>query len=342
MPKKEQREGEILAYILSSMDEGLECETDFSNLPSMGRTTAFSVMKGMGELVEHRGNARYRLRIPKRALQEDVALVEAMDKTIQAMYLIRSAAEKLLPYSVQRLKERYAICSKCEHYEKCMNDEEVECPAQFKIEPVQNWTGVPDLIRKKRDQEEEASSKLNWESLEVSGSGDHPEEEPPPTPPTDRGRDARKLLRDKLEESKRAQEDRPPSMRQQVRELRACWEEGMKAKYGADFYVPPWGPKEFKLAPKLIGENNLELTKKALRLYLESWDKIRAENAWISETTPTFGFLWHFRDMVFSAVQGKGAIGGRASKRTADECHDDEDYTGGWPDDGEEASSSPA
>ena len=342
MSKKDLKEGEVVAYILSHMDSDLECETDFSNLPSMGRTTAFSVLKGMGELVEHRGDARYRLMVPRRALQQDELLIGAMDETIRALYLIQSATEKLFPYAVHRLKDRHAICSACEHYEKCMRDEEVECPSQFKVEPVQSWTG---MILSLRDQEEEknASSELNWEKREIVSEPEMDPEKTPPTPPTGRVSDARDLIRGKLAESKKAQEERPASMKQQIKELRIAWEEGMRELYGADFHVQPWGPKEFKLAPKLISENTLELTKSGVRLYLKSWEKVRAENAWIDTDIPTFGTFWHFRDKVFAAVQGKGVIGGRAAKRTADECHDeDEDYTGGWPDDGDEASASPA
>lgn len=139
-------------------------------------------------------------------------------------------------------------------------------------------------------------------------------------------------MRRGLEDAKKARREKVATPRQQLNEVKKVWIDGIKARCGSDFKVARWGGKEHKLVPELLKSYGLELTKSGMLLYLKQWDKLKAENAWIKEDIPTVGLLWHFREVVFAAAQGKGRIDERAAQRTADE-YDDEDGTnnGAWP-----------
>ena len=251
-------------------------------------------------------------------------------KAFKITCMAASLMEDLFPLTVQTFEDDIGRCSSCPHLDPCIKGDEVECPVS-QMRPVADETRFFDLLSiDQEDQEEEGPVSNETQGPRGDPGGDSP----------DRIQAARSLLRGKLDESREAKKDRPPSIKQQVKDVRAEWVEVMAEYHGVQ--ASPWGGKEHKMVPKLLNDHGLELTKKAIRLYLKSWSEIRAENAWIDTDIPTFGLFWHFREMVFGAAAGKGVIGGRARKRTADECHDDdEEHTEGWGD-ADEASSAPS
>jgi hypothetical protein len=311
------REAEVLTHIIANCNKEWEAQLDLDNLPNMSKRTFFrtcQTLKEVGLLENVEGNI-YRLLLPPLAIKDMDWLIESARDVDEIMYRMKSLHEKFFPGVRRTIEQRIDLCSRCKSMDECFSGKLAQC----QMAPVPSGSGMISSYREE-DQEREPVPSGTEENLERL--------------------DPRKLMQEKLAESRAAHENRPPSMVQRVKEVRAEWVEAMVEIH--EFTPSPWGGKEHKMVPKLIGDHGLELTKKAVRLYLKSWSEIRAENAWIDTDTPTFGLFWYFREMLFAAVQGKGVIGGKSRKRTADECHDDdEDYTGGWGD-ADEASSAPS
>jgi len=352
--KKTLREGEVLAYILANMDDSFECETDFTDRPSMSRSTAFRALSRLDEkdLVVHVGEGRYRIPLPNRVLKNRQPLLRSNARVFQATCLLVKAFDELFPMTVQTLRDDVDRCSQCPERERCFRDEDVECPHQCQMSLISNEIRISSLLLDPEDPEEEkrpVSNEMDEREdpdpdpePDISSFEEDPEEDPPlPPPQSDRRLDARALLKRSLKESKAAEKAKPPSVKVQVKELKAVWDEGMKGRFGADFRPAPWGGQEHSLAPRMITNNGLELTKKALRLYFKHWDRILEENQWITERTPTFGLFWKFRESLLAAAQGKATVGERASKRTADLWDERYKDCQGWGDSDEEASPAP-
>lgn len=316
MGKKEIREGEIIAYIFANMGDDYECETDFTDLPTMSRATAFRVFKGLDvdAILLHVEDGRYRIPLPPSVMRKLAPLVQANIKSHLMSCLLASMQDDLHPYTRQELERHINMCASCppDTRAKCFKDETVECPFQSQMGLVSNETRLSDLIGGS-DQEEKPVSNETGES----GPPEREEKSPPQPPPRT---SARALLKRGLEESRAAAGSKPPTVRAQAKELKVVWDEQLVAHHGDGFVPPKWGPKEWKNIPSFIQNYGLELTKKAVLLYFEQWNNIKAENPWIDASTPTTGLFLHFQDRLFAAVQGKGrVVGERASKRTADE-----------------------
>ncbi len=224
------------------------------------------------------------------------------------------------------------MCLSCDIYLACFAGEKVECPHDIPELPEGKLAKRMELLREQfsrmivsresciSDHEggsgEEKKVQLSRESF--PSKGDPGSGKPPPSA-TPRA-DPRSLIRKGLADSREAEKHKQPTMRAQLKELKAVWDDCLVARHGESFVSPKWGMKANKNLPLIIKNYGLELTKKAVLLYFQQWDNIKAENTWIDAPTPTAGLFLHFQENLFSAVQGKGqVVGERASKRTADE-----------------------
>jgi hypothetical protein len=353
MTKKDLREGEIIAYVMAHLDDRFECETDFTDHPTMSRATAFRVLKGLDQeaILSHLNDGKYGFLLAPRVMRRLDRLIQANAKAYLTICLLHSMMEDLHPFTKDEIGRHVEMCGSCpqEIREPCFRDEAVECPfgvSQSQMRPVSNETR---LSSPQEEDPEEESPVSNETERPMSSSEEDPGDGSGPSPSpvcnqlqtVDRP-DPRALLKQRLAESKAAERAKPPTMKQQVKEVKEVWDACLKDRYGADFKPPRWGGLEHKRVPELIQTYGLELTKSGILLYFKHWDDLLRENAWITDDTPSVKRLLALKETVFRAAQGKGRIGERVSKRTADEWVDDgnAEEQGKWPAREEEAAPS--
>lgn len=378
----EDRKYRLVAMILSHVKEDGTVDLAWNDQNDLSPATFYRAMKDLEEeaYVGRLRPGVYKSAIPPARLASDPDLpplvnmaksfYEFMDSVSRAA---NAFSDSFFAHFLEIVENKRNRCMACENYQDCFEGRIRECP-HAKIPEVteeqiaaymQKFTDTvfarENLSRENRlsdlppsqDQDPEEEGCFSREKEDSDQSSSSPEKDPgegtgpSPSPACNQLQtvdrpDPRSLLKQRLAESKAAERAKPPTMRQQLKEVKAVWDACLRERYGDGYSVGRWGGKEHKLVPDLIKDHGLELTKSGIQLYFRHWNDLLRENAWITDDTPTIGMLWHFRESVFRAAQGKGRIGERVSKRTADEWVDDGDAEeqGKWPAREEEATPS--
>lgn len=175
----------------------------------------------------------------------------------------------------------------------------------------------------------ENNSEKRSEVGERSGVEDHRTEE------------ARAILRSKIHESSVAPKER--TGREMKAEVWKVWTECMEKRW-PDVHAGKLMGKEGQLMVQLIAAYGLELTKKAIAVYFDQWDNLKAQNPWIDSPVPNVVLFYKLRERIFPAVSGKVQVTERVSRRTADEYdeNDRSETRGRWPDREDPKATSPA
>jgi len=143
--------------------------------------------------------------------------------------------------------------------------------------------------------------------------------------------EARAIIRQRIHETSIAPKER--SVKEQKGEVWKVWTECMAKGWDGVSAGKLMG-KESQLMVQLIAAYGLELTKKAVVVYFDQWENLKAENAWIDSPVPNVSLFYKLRERIFPAASGKVKMTDRVSKRTADEYVEDDGSgnNGRWPD----------
>lgn len=341
MSNSDERRHRLVTMILSRVKPDGEVDIAHDDQSEMSSATFYRAMKDLEEeaLIGRVQPGTYRCSLPPPLLASDPDLRDYLDMA-ESFYgfmdAVGAAAQEFhrgffVKFMELVIRKRNR-CMSCDDYEDCFNGRVEKCPyLEFKADP-----GATVADHMKRFQSavfsREKFSGENHISYIEEGSGEEKRfsrengesvlreegEDPPPPPPT--RADPRVLLKRRLEDSRAAARDKPPTARAQAKEIKELWDKCLEGIHGDGFVAPRWGAKEWKNFPMIIKNYDLELTKQAILLYFKEWENIKKENPWIDAPTPTTGLFLHFQDRLFAAVQGRGrVVGERVSKRTSDE-----------------------
>lgn len=129
-----------------------------------------------------------------------------------------------------------------------------------------------------------------------------------------RAEDGRKRKDQKRADKAAASEGKPPREKPKApqkkpnsKDVEQWFREGIWAMFGRKFVIPPWpaNSNQRGLALKLLEDYGVRLTKDAVMLFCQTWDRRVRDSGGRLTGRPTINLLWGMREQIFGEVQTK-------------------------------------
>lgn len=217
------------------------------------------------------------------------------------------------------LEKEVAECLACPDNETCFSSQAGTFACKtLRCAPFSNETGICSLIDPKIIGEDHIPFSNDNPECKVAQDRQGIVEMDRQSSEKDRRNAAKGLLKRKLDESSVDPDsgEKKTKWKEQV-EVEECFMAEWRREFGAEAVGEPWTKKHRTFVRNMINSYGLELTKKAIHVYISRWKEIMESAKF--KGMPTLRVMYALRATVFGLAQGLPVMMNRKAQRNADQ-----------------------